>query len=52
MWKAIVTVAALTATALTFGGFFVLTGNEATLAISAAAGGAMASYLGRLNGSS
>lgn len=51
MWKVVVTVVSLLGVAISFGIFFVVTGNEATLAISAAAGGAMASYLGRLNGS-
>lgn len=49
-WKVLVTVPTMLAVAVTFGYFFVLTGDTGSLAIASGAAGALAGYLGKLNG--
>ncbi len=51
-WKVLITVASLTAVAITFGGYAVVGGGEAAIAIAAGAAGALGGYLGKLNGAS
>ncbi len=51
MWKVLATVFSLLGISIAFGAFYVLTGNEAVLVVAAGAGGALSSYLGRMNGS-
>ena len=49
-WRVIITVPTLLAVALVFGLIFGSTGSEAALAIASVAVGALAGYLGKLNG--
>lgn len=49
-WKVVVTVPSLVAVAVSFGWFFVLTQDNAALAVAATAVGALGGYLGRVNG--